>query len=83
MKATLFTTSGCHLCDLANSQLKKLLQLGKIDFIEEVEIANSDKLMKKYGASIPVIKICEHELYWPFELRDLETWVKRLEVSDG
>ena len=29
------------------------------------------------------IKICEHELYWPFELRDLETWVKRLEVSSG
>ncbi|MDC2964003.1 glutaredoxin family protein [Gammaproteobacteria bacterium] len=83
MKATLLTTSGCHLCELANSQLEKLRKLGKIDFIEEVEIANSEKLMKKYGASIPVIKINEHELYWPFELQDLEIWVKRLEVSES
>ena len=83
MKATLFTTSGCHLCEKAVMDLEKLQKSGRIEFIKEVEITNSDKLMKKYGVSIPVIKICEHELYWPFELRDLETWVKRLEVSDG
>ena len=82
MKATLFTTSGCHLCEVASSQLEKLQKHGKIELIEEVEIANSDKLIKKYGASIPVIKICEHELYWPFQLRDLERWIERLEVND-
>ena len=83
MKATLFTTSGCHLCEVAGLQLKKLQKLGKITYIQEVEIANSDKLMKKYGTSIPVIKMCEKELYWPFELQDLENWVKRLEVNDS
>ena len=82
MKVTLLTTSGCHLCELASLQLEKLQKLGKIEIIEEVEIANSDKLIKKYGASIPVIKICEHELYWPFQLRDLERWIERLEVND-
>ena len=64
-------------------QLKKLQKLGKITYIQEVEIANSDKLMKKYGTSIPVIKMCEQELYWPFELQDLENWVKRLKVNDS
>ena len=39
--------------------------------------------MKKYGTSIPVIKMCEKELYWPFELQDLENWVKRLKVNDS
>ena len=58
---------------------QKITKTWENRYIEEVEIANSDKLMKKYGTSIPVIKICEQELYWPFELQDLENWVKRLE----
>ena len=78
MKATLFTTLGCHLCETASLELKKLKKIGKIECIEEVEIANSEKLVEKYGASIPVVKICERELYWPFELQDLETLVKKL-----
>ena len=69
-------------CEVAGLQLKKLQNWGK-SFIQEVEIANSDKLMKKYGTSIPVIKMCEQELYWPFELQDLENWVKRLKVNDS
>ena len=81
MKVTLLTTSGCHLCEEASSQLEKLQKLKKIESIEEVEIIYSDKLTKKYGSSIPVVKIRDHELYWPFELRDLEIWIERLEVS--
>ena len=79
MKVTLLTTFGCHLCEEASLQLEKLQKLKKIESIEEVEIIYSDKLIKKYGASIPVVKICDHELYWPFELRDLEIWIERLE----
>ena len=81
MKATLFTTLGCHLCEAASLELKKLKKIGKIECIKEVEIANSKNLVEKYGTSIPVVKICEHELYWPFELQDLETLVKKIEVE--
>ena len=81
MKATLFTTSGCHLCEIAVMELKKLQKSGRIELIKEVEITNSDKLMKKYGVSIPVVKIFEHELYWPFELSDLEIWIKKIEMK--
>ena len=83
MKATLFTTSGCHLCKIAFLELEKLQKSGGIELIEEVEIANSETLMKKYMASIPVVKIYEHELYWPFKLRELEIWVKNIEVKDS
>ena len=83
MKATLFTTSGCHLCEIAVMELKKLQRSGRIELIKEVEITNSDKLMKKYGVSIPVVKIFEHELYWPFELSDLEIWIKKIKVRQS
>ncbi len=83
MEASLFTTSGCHLCEIAFIELKKLQKIGRIESIKEVEITNSDKLMKKYGVSIPVVKIFEHELYWPFERSDLEIWIKKIELRQG
>ena len=83
MKASLFTTSGCHLCEIALIELKKLQEIGRIEFIKEVEITNSDKLMEKYEVSIPVVKIFEHELNWPFELSDLEIWIKKIEVRQS
>ena len=83
MKATLFTTSGCHLCEIAVMELKKLQRSGRIELIKEVEITNSDKLMEKYEVSIPVVKIFEHELYWPFELSDLEIWIKKIEMNQS
>ena len=83
MKATLFTTSGCHLCEIALIELKKLQTIGRIEFIREVEITNSDELMEQYEISIPVVKIFEHELYWPFELSDLEIWIKKIEMNQS
>ena len=52
MKASLFTTSGCHLCEIALIELKKLKKIGRIESIKEVEITKSDKLMEKYGVSL-------------------------------
>ena len=83
MKASLFTTSGCHLCEIALIELKKLQKIGRIESIKEVEITKSDKLMEKYGVAIPVVKIFEHELYWPFEFSDLEIWIKKIEVKQS
>ena len=83
MKASLFTTSGCHLCEIALIELKKLQKIGRIESIKEVEITKSDELMKKYGVSIPVVKVFEHELCWPFDLGDLEIWIKKIEVKQS
>ncbi len=64
----LYTTVGCHLCDLAKEQLEPLLDAFSFKIVE-VEIADDDILLEKYGVRIPVVKINHHnnELAWPFD----------------
>ncbi len=71
MTITLFTTAGCHLCDLAFEQLQTLQQQIPIQ-INSVEIGDDDALVAKYGVKIPVVKASNNaELGWPFELSEL------------
>lgn len=71
MIVTLFTTAGCHLCDLALEQLQILQQQVPID-LNSVEIGDDDVLVAEYGTRIPVVKVPNNaELGWPFELPEL------------
>lgn len=71
MTVTLFTTAGCHLCDLALQQLHTLQQQVPI-IINSVEIGDDDALVAEYGVRIPVVKVPNNaELGWPFELPEL------------
>ena len=68
MTVTLFTTAGCHLCDLALQQLQILQQQLPI-IIQSVEIGDDDHLIAEYGIRIPVVKCSnDAELGWPFDL---------------
>ncbi|WP_194089238.1 glutaredoxin family protein [Vibrio hibernica] len=49
---TLYSTSGCHLCEMAFSQLQQL-NLG--DKVDVVDIAFDDELFSSYGVTIPVL----------------------------
>jgi glutaredoxin len=74
---TLYGTSGCHLCEIAQDMLKaQRISLGRFDFVE-VDISESDMLFERYGVTIPVLRHPEgRELKWPFspqELRDFLT----------
>lgn len=67
-----YTTLGCHLCDQAREVYRATLNP---DFfvIEEVDIADDDSLIERYGTRIPVI-VQQHtgrELGWPFSPEDL------------
>ena len=65
---TLFTTAGCHLCELAEVVLNTL----KIQ-VNKVEIGDDDELVARYGTRIPVLKFTDNsELSWPFELQDVK-----------
>lgn len=76
MTVTLFTTAGCHLCDLALQQLQTLQQKIPIS-IQSIEIGDDDKLIAEYGIRIPVVQ-CPNdaELGWPFDLAALLTFLQ-------
>jgi glutaredoxin len=53
---TLYSRSGCHLCE----QAKKILLELKSDYrftLEEVDIEKSEELTELYGLSIPVVLV--------------------------
>lgn len=59
---TLYGTSACHLCELAEEML---LPLG-LDYAK-VDISDTDALMERYGVLIPVLRHPDgRELNWPF-----------------
>ena len=66
----LYTTLGCHLCEQAKAQIYPALE-GKNITLKEVDIADSDELMVRYGVRIPVIHYLGGELGWPFSSADV------------
>jgi hypothetical protein len=72
IKLTLYTTSACHLCELAEQQLVNITKAYDLD-ISQIEISHDDTLIERYGIRIPVIKFANgDELNWPFEQADIE-----------
>jgi glutaredoxin len=67
----LYTTLGCHLCELALHLLQGQQAQGRDIQITEVEIADDDDLMDRYGIRIPVLRVAAGELGWPFDERVL------------
>lgn len=72
----LYSTSGCHLCELALQIALPLLALRGEELIE-VEIADDEALLQRYGTTIPVIKRLadDAELGWPFDSEQLQDWL--------
>lgn len=65
---TLYMTSGCHLCEQAEELLWPVLEEFSLR-LEQVDIADSDELLERYGVRIPVL-LCTRsraELAWPFD----------------
>ncbi|TFY92089.1 glutaredoxin family protein [Pseudomonas kairouanensis] len=63
----LFTTLGCHLCELAEEEIMPLVEHGLL--VELVDIADSEALFEAYGLRIPVLRRIDTgaELGWPFD----------------
>lgn len=73
MQVKLYTTTGCHLCEAALALLQRAQAVGLDIRICEVEIADSECLMNRYGLRIPVVARDHHsdELGWPFDYDEL------------
>lgn len=72
---TLYGTSACHLCELAEAVLANLLASYPHWQIELVDIADSDALIAEYGQRIPVLSGGGRELNWPFDEASVEAFV--------
>ncbi len=62
----LYGTAGCHLCELAESEIFSALEPGSYT-LEHVDIASDAMLMERYGTRIPVLLIGQTALNWPFD----------------
>jgi hypothetical protein len=61
----LYTTSGCHLCERAETLIRETT--GRPVGLRE--IADDEALLERYGVRIPVLRRLETgaELDWPFD----------------
>ncbi|MGR5503101.1 glutaredoxin family protein [Vibrio sp. DNB22_10_4] len=69
---TLYSSEGCHLCEMA---LELIKQVGLGEQVEIVDIAFDDELFSRYGVTIPVVKVDESEINWPFDILQLQQWL--------
>lgn len=77
----LYSTPGCHLCELAREVVDPLLNHYAL-VLEEIDIAASDELIERYGVKIPVLKSPHHidELCWPFDAAQAANFLQRISV---
>ncbi|MBE0440229.1 MAG: glutaredoxin family protein [Gammaproteobacteria bacterium] len=67
----LYTTAGCHLCELADAILQSISTNNPLA-ITHVEIGDDDSLTERYGITIPVVQFEDgSELNWPFTETEL------------
>jgi hypothetical protein len=73
----LYSTLGCHLCELALDEIEPCIKNTNIT-IKEVDIADDPQLLEQYGTSIPVayIKQSDVRLYWPFDREQVAVFLK-------
>lgn len=67
MELIFYTTSQCHLCELAEALLVNTPMPAPIP-VDAVDIAQSPQLVERYGTRIPVLRRndTDEELDWPF-----------------
>lgn len=66
----LYSTLGCHLCEQAKPHIFAALQHTDLS-LKEIDIANDEALVEKYGLLIPVLAWQGRELHWPFDQQDI------------
>jgi len=89
IRAILYGTLGCHLCDDAEVLMAPLLveiseQLGLDCEIECIDISEDDLLLERYGERIPVLRWSaaggadsDVELDWPFDVDQVKALLLR------
>jgi len=70
----LYSSEGCHLCELAFELCNKVIPANKINIID---IVDDEKWVELYGVHIPVLERISknssdnEKIYWPFSLEQI------------
>lgn len=77
MELLFYTTTQCHLCELAEALLVNTPMPAPIP-VDVVDIAQSEELVGRYGTRIPVLRRNDTgaELDWPFTRDQLLTFLE-------
>lgn len=72
-------TVGCHLCEVAEQLIASTVDMQQYA-IYQVDIADDDDLVERYGVKIPVLLDLEskEELEWPFDQSQLQEFLQRV-----
>ncbi len=72
----LYSTSHCHLCELAYALISQAADPSNINVIE---IADDKVLLAEYSLRIPVLRRIDTnaELNWPFSLADINVFLSQ------
>jgi len=62
----LYGTSGCHLCEIAEEIIVPVALEAGLS-LHQIDIAGDADLEANYETSIPVLRLFNHELHWPFD----------------
>jgi glutaredoxin len=79
LKVYLYSTLGCHLCEQAKQLLWPLVIQYQFRLME-IDIADDDALISRYGIHIPVVgsPASERELNWPFNREEVDIFFAEL-----
>ena len=70
----LMHTEDCHLCEQAFEMLNFL----QLEF-KAIDISVSAELIEAYGLHIPVIRVSDQELGWPFDPNDIQAFLSQID----
>lgn len=79
MKLLLLSTSGCHLCEQAETLVNESLTTNKDISVELVDIAEQTQWQQDYATKIPALVRPEslQALCWPFSKDQIFTFIKQ------
>lgn len=71
----LYSSEGCHLCELALALCQQQLSTPRFSI---KDIVDEEVLVERYGVHIPVLHRLsdQQELFWPFDQAQLSAFIK-------
>lgn len=74
----LYSSEGCHLCELAFAICQPLLN----EKLQIVDIVDDETLVERYGVHIPVLERLDthEELFWPFDAQQVQILIQSTTV---